>query len=99
MASKRNLKKGIKEIINYLVDDIMLLCCVLEDKHAEDIEKLVNKTCMLGATTTLLVSHPNGSKNPKLVRQYYRDLQESFNVKVEEIEAEIERLIQLADNK
>ncbi len=99
MASKRKLKKGIQEIAYYLVDDIALLFYILDEKYHQEVEALMNRTIMMAATSTMLVSHPNGAKNEKLVREYYTDLKVKFNDEVEAIEKEIARLLECADKE
>ncbi len=94
MASKRNLKKGIREITSYLVDDIFLLYCTLGEEHFAEIETLLNRTVALGEDTIVKVSHAVGTKNSSSIRAYYKTLQEKYNDEVEVIEETIAQLLQ-----
>lgn len=94
MASKRNLKKGIKEITSYLVDDIFLLYNILGEESYAEIEALLGRTVSLSIDTITKVSHAIGEKNSTSIRNYYQKLQEKFNDDVEEIEESIEKLLQ-----
>ncbi|MBB6274933.1 hypothetical protein [Porphyromonas circumdentaria] len=94
MASKRNLKKGIKEITTYLVDDILLLYNILGEDSFSEIESLLCRTVALSVETVTKVSHAIGTKNSTSVKEYYKNLQEKFNDEVEEIEESIEKLLE-----
>ncbi len=99
MASRKNLKKGIREIADFLLDDLFILFYVLEEKQHSKVEALLDRTMMITATSILLISHPNGAKNPKLVKQYYADLKMKFNDEIEAIEKEMAILLEQTEQE
>lgn len=97
MASRRKLKKGIKEITDFLIDDILLISLDAKDEDLSALETLLNRVVDLHDETIAKVGSPDGAKNPQLVKKFYCDLKAQYNDGVEAIEAELEKYIDLGN--
>ena len=94
MASRRKLKKGIKEITDFLIDDILFIS--LDAKEEElALELLLNRVVDLHDETIAKIGAPDGAKNPQLVRKFYADLKTKYNEEIEAVESELEKYISL----
>ena len=88
MASRRKLKKGIKEITDFLIDDILFISL---DAKEEALARVVD----LHDETIAKIGAPDGAKNPQLVRKFYADLKTKYNEEIEAVESELEKYISL----
>ena len=91
MASRRKLKKGIKEITDFLIDDILFISL---DAKEEELAAL-NRVVDLHDETIAKIGAPDGAKNPQLVRKFYADLKAKYNEEIEAVESELEKYISL----
>ena len=83
MANKRNLKKEI----NFLAEE-------LNGNEDEKFDELIGRILDMQGEFISRVSHPNGTKNPKLVKEYYKSLIADFDKNVGEILIELDTLNQ-----
>lgn len=94
MASRRNLKKGIKLISDFLVEDIMHVFTATKEPNLDIHEDLLTKVCELENETLAKVN--KGPEQGVKARKYYYELIEAFNQRVSQIEdaiiAEISKL-------
>lgn len=95
MASRRKLKKGIKEITDFLLDDILLISLDAKEDDLQALEVLLNRVIDLHDNTIAKVGRPDGARNPQLVKKFYNDLKIKYNEEVEAIETELEKYIEL----
>ena len=95
MASRRKLKKGIKEITDFLIDDILFIYLDAKEEDLRALELLVNRVVDLHDDTIAKIGAPDGAKNPQLVREFYADLKAKYNEEIEAVESELEKYISL----
>lgn len=95
MASRRKLKKGIKEITDFLIDDILFISLDAKEEELRALELLLNRVVDLHDDTIAKIGAPDGAKNPQLVRKFYADLKAKYNEEIEAVESELEKYISL----
>ena len=95
MASRRKLKKGIKEITDFLIDDILFISLDAKEEDLAALELLLNRVVDLHDETIAKIGAPDGAKNPQLVRKFYTDLKAKYNEEIEAVESELEKYISL----
>ena len=95
MASRRKLKKGIKEITDFLLDDILFVSLDAKEEDLRALELLLNRVVDLHDDTIAKIGAPDGAKNPQLVRKFYADLKAKYNEEIEAVESELEKYISL----
>lgn len=95
MASRRKLKKGIKEITDFLIDDILFISLDAKEEELAALELLLNRVVDLHDETIAKIGAPDGAKNPQLVRTFYADLKAKYNEEIEAVESELEKYISL----
>ena len=95
MASRRKLKKGIKEITDFLIDDILFISLDSKEEDLRALELLLNRVVDLHDETIAKIGAPDGAKNPQLVRKFYADLKAKYNEEIEAVESELEKYISL----
>ena len=95
MASRRKLKKGIKEITDFLIDDILFIPLDAKEEDLRALELLLNRVVDLHDETIAKIGAPDGAKNPQLVRRFYADLKAKYNEEIEAVESELEKYISL----
>ena len=95
MASRRKLKKGIKEITDFLIDDILFISLDAKEEDLRALELLLNRIVDLHDETIAKIGAPDGAKNPQLVRKFYADLKAKYNEEIEAVESELEKYISL----
>ena len=95
MASRRKLKKGIKEITDFLIDDILFISLDAKEEELAALELLLDRVVDLHDETIAKIGAPDGAKNPQLVRKCYADLKAKYNGEIEAVESELEKYISL----
>ena len=95
MASRRKLKKGIKEITDFLIDDILFISLDAKEEDLRALELLLNRVVDLHDDTIAKIGAPDGAKNPQLVRKFYADLKAKYNEEIEAVESELGKYISL----
>ena len=95
MASRRKLKKGIKEITDFLIDDILFISLDAKEEDLRALELLLNRVVDLHDDTIAKIGAPDGAKNAQLVRKFYADLKAKYNEEIEAVESELEKYISL----
>lgn len=95
MASRRKLKKGIKEITDFLIDDILFISLDAKEEDLRALELLLNRVVDLHDETIAKIGAPDGAKNPQLVRRFYADFKAKYNEEIEAVESELEKYISL----
>ena len=95
MASRRKLKKGIKEITDFLIDDILFISLDAKEEDLRALELLLNRVVDLHDETIAKIGAPDGAKNSQLVRKFYADLKAKYNEEIEAVESELEKYISL----
>ena len=94
MANKRNLKKEINFLAEELVTNCFLSSAFISGDKDEEFNELIGRILDMQGEFISRVSHPNGTKNPKLVKSYYKTLIAEFDKNVGEILIELDNLNQ-----
>ena len=95
MASRRKLKKGIKEITDFLIDDILFISLDAKEEELAALELLLNRVVDLHDETIAKIVATDVSKNPQFVRKFYSELKTKYNEEIEAVESELEKYISL----
>lgn len=94
MANKRNLKKEINFLAEELVTNCFLSSAFINGSDDEKFDELIGRILDMQGEFLSRVNHPNGTKNAKLVKEYYKSLLADFDKYVGEILIELDALNQ-----
>ncbi|MBO5850012.1 MAG: hypothetical protein J6S20_02630 [Paludibacteraceae bacterium] len=89
MASRKNLKKWIHIIAEELAMECYVNFMLFPNIKEEDFNSVLQKIYNLDKEFISRANHPNGTKETKLVKNYYKSLIENFNQSVVEIANEM----------
>lgn len=89
MASRKNLKKWIHIIAEELAMECYVNFMLLPNIKEEDFNAILQKIYNLDREFISRANHPNGTKEAKLVKKYYKSLIEDFNKTVSAIADEM----------
>jgi hypothetical protein len=85
MANRRTLKKGIQLVTSDLITESYINHLMLQKMDKSGFDAIVEKIADINNDFLARVNHPNGTKEPKLVKAYYKKLIEDFNKEVDQI--------------
>lgn len=85
MASKRKLKKSISHIAEELFSEGLLLSWFSKDIDIEKIEDVLAEIIETEKEFIVRAGNPNGTKNKKLIKEYYKKLIQDINIHIEKI--------------
>ena len=85
MANRRTLKKGIQLVTSDLITESYINHLMLQKMDKSGFDAIVEKIADINNDFLARVNHPNGTKEPKLVKAYYKKLVADFNKEVEQI--------------
>lgn len=85
MANRRTLKKGIQLVTSELITESYINYLMLKKMDNAGFDAIVEKIADINNDFLARVNHPNGTKEPKLVKAYYKKLIEDFNKEVDQI--------------
>lgn len=94
MANKRDLKKEINFLAEELITNCFLSSAFISGSDDDKIDELIGRILDIQGEFLSRVSHPNGTKNSKLVKDYYKALVADFDKNVGEILIELDNLNQ-----
>jgi len=92
MASRRNLKKTINFVSSELITDIYFRCLMSRTLEDQKIDSLVVEIMAVNREFILRVNRPDGKDNPKLVKSFFCKLFSDWQIEMEKIVKEIERI-------
>lgn len=84
MANRKNLKQGVKCISEQLLTDCLALD-MAEKADKDELRKLIAEILALESDTVARINHTE----PGNVKQFYRQLRETFAAKVADIASRI----------
>lgn len=85
MANRRTLKKGIQLVTSELITESYINYLMLKKMDNAGFDAIVEKIADINNDFLARVNHPNGTKEPKLVKAYYKKLIVDFNKEVDQI--------------
>ena len=85
MANRRTLKKGIQLVTSDLITESYINYLMLKKMDNAGFDAIVEKIADINNDFLARVNHPNGTKEPKLVKAYYKNLIADFNKEVDQI--------------
>ena len=85
MANRRTLKKDIQLVTSDLITESYINHLMLQKMDKSGFDAIVEKIADINNDFLARVNHPNGTKEPKLVKAYYKKLIEDFNKEVDQI--------------
>lgn len=71
MASIRNLKKDIDMLMSLVLNDCFYVLEYNNKVNSDAIMKIAGEVIQKHRELRLMVNHPDGKDNPKIVRNYY----------------------------
>ena len=92
MASRRNLKKTIKFVSSELITDIYFRCLMSKKIDDQKVDGLVVEIMAITREFVLRVNRPDGNENPKLVKAYFRKLFSDWQIAMDKLIKEIEKI-------
>jgi len=92
MASRRNLKKTIKFVSSELITDIYFRCLMSKKIDDQKVDSLVVEIMAINREFVLRVNRPDGKENPKLVKAYFRKLFSDWQIAMDKLIKEIEKI-------
>ncbi len=72
MASVKELKKNIDNIVFQLISDCFLYAGLHPENKTEEVSGIINDAVNLRNDLIARVNHPEGKDDPKMIRNYYR---------------------------
>ena len=85
MANRRTLKKGIQLVTSDLITESYINYLMLKKMDNAGFDAIVEKIADINNDFLARVNHPNGTKEPNLVKAYYKKLIADFNKEVDQI--------------
>lgn len=85
MASVRNLKKTI----NYIAGELFMECLFRSDLDEKETDNILTKILQKQDEFLSKANNPNGTKNKKLVKEYYKKLKSDLQKDTDDIIEEI----------
>ncbi|MDY6122430.1 MAG: hypothetical protein SPI72_05100 [Porphyromonas sp.] len=92
MANKRRLKKHITEAAQDLFSEILFVQMILPVEREAEAEKLLARVATWNEIYLGRVSHPDSKTDGKIVRQYFKNLIDTADKELEEIQRELGEL-------
>ena len=93
MATLRRLKKEIQFMSSQLIGDCIDFLATFEDKKDTNLLSIIEEAALLNNTTLDRACHFVDKRNPKLVRQHYRQLKTDFIKGLDQAYSKLEGLI------
>lgn len=93
MATVRRLKKEIEFMSSQLIGDCIDFLETFDDKKEVTVLSIIEEAVLLNNTMLDRACHPDGKENPRLVKQYYRQLKTDFIKGLDQAYAKLEGLI------
>ena len=85
MANRRTLKKSIQLITSELITETYISFLMLKKLDQTGFDAVIQKIADVNNDFLGRVNHPNGTKDPKLVKTYYKKLIVDFNNEVDKM--------------
>ena len=85
MASIRRLKKSIQSITGELFTEGLFIQCITETNDPDKINETLTKIIEKQNDFLTRANHPDGTKNKKITKEYYRNLISDINTHINEI--------------
>lgn len=93
MASVRRLKKDIQFLSAQVIGDCIDFINSFDDRKEEKVLVIIQDAVSLHNNMIDRACHPDGKDNPKLVREFYRQLKKDFIQGLDECYKKLEELI------
>lgn len=93
MASIRRLKKDIQFLSAQLIGDCIDFIDSFDDGKEEKVLAIIQDAVSLHNNMIDRACHPDGKDNPKLVREFYKQLKKDFIQGLDECYKKLEKLI------
>lgn len=93
MASIRRLKKDIQFLSAQLISDCIDFIDSFDDGKEEKVLAIIQDAVSLHNNMIDRACHPDGKDNPKLVREFYKQLKKDFIQGLDECYKKLEKLI------
>ena len=74
MASVKNLKKDIDNLIFEVISDCLIFTGLYPDNKAEDVSGIITDAVTLRNDLIARTNNPDGKDNPKIVRKHYQTI-------------------------
>lgn len=88
MASRRNLKKSVKYIINDLYMESMICSLCSSEENIAEAEKMIHRVMKLQKEYISRISHTE----PGNVKGFYKKFKEDFSKEISDIIGELSKL-------
>ena len=92
MATVRRLKKEVEFMSSQLIGDCIDLLETFDDMAETSIMSIIEEAVSLNNSMLDRASHPDGKKNPKLVKEHYRQLKTDFIKGLDQAYGKLEEL-------
>ncbi len=79
MANRRTLKKQIRAILGQLMDECIICNLVLPKFDNNTLDSFAARIIEINDEFIARANHPEGTKDPKRIKQYYGALIQDFN--------------------
>ncbi len=89
MAKLRDLKKDIDYLTSEIIAEAYTVSLLFPEVKEDKVDGVLQKAIQMNQEFISRVNHPNGKDNPKLVKQYFKqlhkDLLTAYNGLVDEV--------------
>lgn len=90
--NKRTAKKIIKAVTEDVFYDAYILSLMLDEKHQDDLAKIMTRIIDWKEENIKKLSHIDGKNDPKLVKGYFRKVNEKAKTEINEIAQKLAEL-------
>jgi hypothetical protein len=74
MASIRDIKKDIRYLCEYMILDALEVSEITEENNKQKVVEIIAGISSLYNNLISRVNHPDGKDNPKVVKAYYKSI-------------------------
>jgi hypothetical protein len=85
MASVRNLKKDIDNLIFEVISDCFIYTGLHPDNKADDVSGIIADAVNLRNDLIARVNNPDGKDNPKIVKKHYQTIKSDLTTGADEL--------------
>ena len=97
MASLRRLKKDIQFLSSQLIGDCLDFLESFQEGKEEKVMAIIEEAVSLNNNAIERACHPEGKDNPKLVREFYKQLKKDFIQELDQAYKKLEELVKIKE--
>ncbi|HNW51233.1 MAG TPA: hypothetical protein PKH79_09130 [Prolixibacteraceae bacterium] len=93
MATKRDIKKDISYLCEYIVLDALQVSEITDESNKPEVVEIIAGISSLYKDLISRVNHPDGKDNPKLVKAHYKSITHDLLTECDKFYNQLNKLI------